>query len=87
MQYRIYIESRIDKQKPVIDAIKELTSDFTIFTGTAYFNNNHRPCQVIELNHEGLSVGDFKPCIDKLKKILGTVTILVTSNTAIQVLY
>ncbi len=86
MLYRIQIEQRFDKQKSVIEAVKELTSDFVILTGMAYFGNNHRPCQIIEINHERLS-GDFKLCIDKLKKILNMPHILVTQTQMTKVIY
>ncbi len=85
MLYRIQIEQRFDKHKAVIEAVKELTSDFVILTGMAYFGNNHRPCQIIEINAtEMLSVGY---CITKLKKILNTPHILVTNSEIQRVMY
>ncbi|KKN69795.1 hypothetical protein LCGC14_0437410 [marine sediment metagenome] len=80
MLYRIQIEQRFNKQKAVIEAVKELASDFVILTGMAYFGNNYRPCQIIEINssfHIGTAV---KVCVDKLKKILNTSHILVTRS-------
>lgn len=78
MLYRIQIEQRFDKQKTVIGAVKELASDFVILTGMAYFGNNHRPCQIIEINAtKMLSTGE---CINKLKKILNMPHILVTRS-------
>jgi RNA binding exosome subunit len=86
MLYRIYIDQRLDKQKAVIEAVKELTSDFIILKGMAYFGNNHRPCQIIEVGFENAS--NIKSCIDKLKKILGTPTIMVAQyGFALKVLY
>lgn len=88
MLYRIHIDQRLDRRKAVIEAVKELASDFTIFTGMAYFNGNRRPCQVIEINHEGLwPDGVFKSCVDKLKKILNMPHILVTETKIEQVVY
>ena len=89
MLYRIQIEQRFDKQKAVIDAVKELTNDFIILSGTAYFNsNNRRSCQIIEINREGLwPNGDFKSCIDKLKKVLNMPHILVTETKTERVIY
>ena len=89
MTYRIYIELRIDKQKLIIEAVKELADDFVILQGRSSYNKTHvRPCQVIEVLHEGLwSDGVFKSCIDKLKKILGVSHILVTEVRTEQVLY
>lgn len=95
MLYRIHIEQRFDKQKAVIEAVKELTNGFIILQGTAYYGNNHRPCWVIEINHEGLwpdgDSGDFESCINKLKKVLNMphilVHILVTEIKMEQVIY
>ncbi|KKN53847.1 hypothetical protein LCGC14_0598060 [marine sediment metagenome] len=87
MLYRIQIEQRFDKQKLVIGAVKELTSDFVILTGMAYFGNNHRPCQVIEINHKELWPPDVSICIAKLKKILNMPHILVMKITVGRTLY
>lgn len=76
MLYRIQIDQRLDKKKAVIDAVKELASDFVILSGTAYFSGSYRPCQIIEINAtEMLSVGE---CVKKLKKVLNMPSILVT---------
>ena len=86
MLYRIQIEQRFDKQKAVIEAVKELASDFVILTGMAYFNGNHRPCQVIEINTiKVLSNVDL--CATKLKKILNVSHILLTRTETAQILY
>lgn len=77
MLYRIITEQRMDKQKPVIDAIKELTSDFIILQGRAWFGNTHKPVQIIEINVSD-PLDYIDECLDKLKKILNTPTILVT---------
>lgn len=87
MLYRIHIEQRFDRQKAVIEAVKELASDFTIFTGMAYFNGNHRPCQVIEINSSHYLGDAVKVCVDKLKKILNTSHIMVTRTDTHKVLY
>ncbi len=87
MLYRIQIEQRFDKHKAVIGAVKELTSDFVILTGMAYFGNNHRPCQIIEINHDGKYQPDIKLCVDKLKKILNMPRILTTASETAQVMY
>ncbi|KKN19133.1 hypothetical protein LCGC14_0948890 [marine sediment metagenome] len=86
MLYRIQIEQRFDKQKAVIEAVKELTSDFVILTGMAYFGNNHRPCQIIEVYQLWLD-NNLKLCIDKLKKILNTSQILVMQYMVTKVFY
>lgn len=85
MLYRIQIEQRFDKQKAVIEAVKELTSDFVILTGMAYFNGNHRPCQIIEVH--GTQFISIEPCINKLKKILGVSHILVTRTNTERILH
>lgn len=87
MLYRIHIEQRFDKRRAIIEAVKELASDFVILTGVAYFGNNHRPCQIIEINHEGLWPQTLATCLEKLKKILNMPQITVTQQTTMQVLY
>lgn len=91
MLYRIHIEQRFDKQKAVIEAVKELTSDFVILAGMAYSGNNHRPCQIIEINDaDSLTTivsFDLRQCVNKLKKILNVPLILTTTVSATQVLY
>ncbi len=87
MLYRIQIEQRFDKQKAVIEAVKELTNDFIILTGMAYFNGSHRPCQIIEINTPHYLGDAVKMCVDKLKKILNTPVILTTRSDVHQVLY
>lgn len=88
MLYRIYLEQRLDKQASVIKTIRELTDNFTILQGRAYFGDEHRPCWIIEINHEGLwPIGDFESCIDKLKKVLNMPHILVTKTKIERVLY
>ena len=70
----------------MIEAVKELTNDFVILTGMAYFGNNHRPCQIIEINTtEVLSNVDL--CVAKLKKILNVSYILLTRTETAQVMY
>ncbi len=86
MLYRIYIDQRLDRRKSVIEVVKELASDFTILTGMAYFNGNHRPCQIIEINvTEVLSNVDL--CAGKLKKILNMPHILITRTETARVVY
>lgn len=86
MIYRIYIESRMDKQKPIIEAVRELEHDFVILQGRSYYNKTHvRPCQVIEVH--GTQFMLIEPCIKKLKKILGTPHILVTRTNTERTLY
>lgn len=87
MLYRIQIDQRFDKQKLIIEAVRELASDFVILQGKTYFGNNHRPCQIIEI-YSSFHIGDaVKVCVDKLKKILNTSTILITRTETAQVLY
>ncbi len=89
MLYRIQIEQRFDKQKAVIEAVKELTNDFVILTGMAYFNGSHRPCQIIEINTDkiGLEIALVERCIEKLKKILNMPTILAIYSCTHRILY
>ncbi len=86
MLYRIQIDQRFDKQKAVIEAVKELTSDFVILTGMAYFGNNHRPCQIIEINTDKV-LSNVDLCAGKLKKILNMSHILITRTEIAQVMY
>ncbi len=85
MLHRIHIDQRLDKQKAVIETVRELTSDFVILTGMAYFSGNHRPCQVIEINATHmLSVGY---CVIELKKILNMPSILITRSEIRRTVY
>lgn len=77
MLYRIYIDQRLDKQKLIVDAIQEITDDFVILTGQAYFGNQHRPVQIIEIEDDSDNEIDFTPVIEKLKKALNVQKILV----------
>ncbi|KKN21070.1 hypothetical protein LCGC14_0928960 [marine sediment metagenome] len=87
MLYRIQIDQRFDKQKAVIEAVKELASDFIILTGMAYFGNNHRPCQVIEINCSDFIGAAVTACVNKLKKILNMPHIMVTRTDTNKVTY
>lgn len=87
MLYRIQIEQRFDKQKAVVEAVKELASNFIILTGMAYFGNNHRPCQIIEVDTPHYLGDAVKVCVDKLKKILNVSYITVTRTDTHKVMY
>lgn len=87
MLYRIQIEQRFDKKRAVIEAVKELTSDFIILTGMAYFGNNHMPCQIIEINCTNYKGDAVAACVVKLKKILNMPHIMVTRTDTNKVLY
>lgn len=78
MKYQIQIEQRLDRQKLVIDAIKELTNDFVILTGMVYSGNQHRTCWLVEINSD--KEIDFKPLADKLMKATNMSAILVTQH-------
>lgn len=87
MLYRIQIEQRFDKQKAVIEAVKELANDFVILTGMVCFGKNHRPCQIIEVNTPHYLGDAVKVCVDKLKKILNVSHITVTRIDTHKVMY
>lgn len=87
MTYRIYIESRMDKQKLVVEVIRELTDNFVILQGRSFYNKTHaRPCQMIVIE-TALVLSNVDICAHKLKKILGMSAILITRTETAQILY